>query len=62
MPSGKKDGRIVADIGENLKRRFKAILLIKGITMTQWLQSVIGEFVSNNKHVRDIESEEEVCH
>ena len=59
MPSGKKDGRIVSDIGENLKRRFKAILLIKGITMTQWLQSVIGEFVSNNKHVRDIESEEE---
>ena len=58
MPSGKKDGRIVADIGESLKRRFKAILLIKGITMTQWLQSVIGEFVSNNKHVRDIESEE----
>ena len=57
MPSGKKDGRIVADIGESLKRRFKAILLIKGITMTQWLQSVIGEFVSNNKHVRDIESE-----
>lgn len=60
MPSGKKDGRIVADIGESLKRRFKAILLIKGISMTQWLQCVIGEFVSNNKHVRDIESEEEV--
>jgi hypothetical protein len=59
MPSGKKDGRIVADIGESLKRRFKAILLIKGISMTQWLQSVIGEFVSNNKHVRGIESEEE---
>ena len=58
MPSGKKDGRIVADIGENLKRKFKAILLLKDITMTQWLQINIGKFVSENKQVKDFESEE----
>ena len=58
MPSGKKDGRIVADIGENLKRKFKAILLLKDVTMTQWLQKVIGKFVSENDFNTGYESEE----
>lgn len=48
MPSGKKDGRIVADIGENLKRQFKSVLYLKGQTMTDWLKERIGRFVKNN--------------
>lgn len=44
-----KDGRIVADIGEELKREWKAILAKKGIIMTDWLKEVIGKFVKEGE-------------
>ena len=49
MPSGKKDGRIVADIGENLKRQFKSALSLNGQTMTDWLKERIGKFVKTKE-------------
>lgn len=53
MPSGKKDGRIVADIGENLKRQFKSALSLNGQTMTDWLKERIGKFVKTNGKCKD---------
>lgn len=41
----KKDGRIVADIGEELKREWKAKLAKNGIIMTDWLKEIIGKYV-----------------
>ena len=47
MPSGKKDGRIVADIGEQRKMRLKIRLERKKETLTNWLKSVADRFINN---------------
>lgn len=39
------DGRIVADIGENRKRKFKSKLYMTGLTMTDWLKSIVDKFI-----------------
>lgn len=44
-----KNGRIVADIGEDLKRKFKAKLSLSAIAMTDWLKEQIGKFVKEDK-------------
>lgn len=49
-----KKGRIIADIGEDLKRKFKSKLGLEGLKMTDWLKEVIGEFVKKGeKHEFD---------
>jgi hypothetical protein len=43
------DGRIVLDIGEDRKRRFKSKLSLVGISMTDWLKSIIDKFIEENE-------------
>ena len=43
------DGRIVVDIGEDRKRNFKALLSLKGETMTDWLKKTIDKFIYKRK-------------
>lgn len=45
----KKDGRIVADIGEERKRNFKAKLSLVGISMTDWFKETIDKFIKESE-------------
>ena len=44
-----KDGRIVADIGEDRKRNFKAKLSLIGISMTDWFKEKIDKFIKESE-------------
>lgn len=44
------DGRIVADVGETRKRRLKAFLGLKGISMTDWLKKIIDKYLDENNN------------
>lgn len=43
------DGRIVVDIGEERKRKFKALLSLKGETMTDWQKKIIDKFIKESE-------------
>ena len=45
MKQPKKSGRLLADIGEDLKRRFYKILFDKNITYKYWLKCAIESYV-----------------
>lgn len=45
MKQPKKSGRLLADIGEDLKRRFYKILFDKNVTYKDWLKSAIESYV-----------------
>ena len=45
MKQPKKSGRLLADIGEDLKRRFYKILFDKNITYKDWLKGAIESYV-----------------
>lgn len=45
MKQPKKGGRLLADVGEDLKRRFYRILFDKNITYKDWLKDAIKRYV-----------------
>lgn len=48
MKQPKKSGRLLADVGEDLKRRFYKVLFEKEITYKMWLQTTIIKFLDEN--------------
>ena len=43
------DGRIVVDLGEQRKRKFKAVLGLNGEKMNEWLKKVIDVYTKESE-------------
>lgn len=48
MKQPKDGGRLLADVGEDLKRRLYKVLFDKNITYKMWLQTTIIKFLDKN--------------
>ena len=45
MKQPKDSGRLLADVGEDLKRRFYKILFDKNVTYKEWLIGMVERYV-----------------
>lgn len=45
MKQPKEGGRLLADVGEELKKRFYKILFEKGLTYKSWLKGTVESYV-----------------
>ena len=47
MKQPKEGGRLLADVGEDLKKRFYRILFDKGLTYKAWLKKTVSKYVES---------------
>lgn len=45
MKQPKRSGRLLADVGEDLKRRFYKILFANNLTYKDWLKGAVESYV-----------------
>lgn len=52
MKQPKEGGRLLADIGEDLKKRFYRILFEKNLTYKDWLKKTVSKYVEREREDR----------